>query len=147
MRTQTTDFLISKIAEEDLIEIYPLIAVEGGSCLWPTKLDLSFREKSVRSNPRQSKIEAVYATHLDAVHISKVKKAVFSVQADQGEQYSAFSQVDETAAQINQKKEKMRELGRDPDIYERLAKSFGYILCEFCEFIFLLLSPIDLGDG
>jgi len=84
-----------------------------------------YRCKSVRSNPRQSKIEAVYATHLDAVHISKVKKTVFSVQADQGEQYSAFSQVDETAAQINKKKEKMRELGRDPNIYERLAKSFA----------------------
>lgn len=92
-----------------------------------------YRCKSVRSNPRQSKIEAVYATHLDAVHISKVKKAVFSVQADQGEQYSAFSQVDETAAQIKEKKEKMRELGRDPNIYERLAKSFAPSIWEMTD--------------
>jgi DNA replication licensing factor MCM4 len=92
-----------------------------------------YRCKSVRSNPRQSKIEAVYSTHLDAVHVSKKKKAVFSVQKDERDRYASFTQVDQTTRQIEEKKRKLTELGEDPNIYERLAKSFAPSIWEMTD--------------
>jgi len=90
-----------------------------------------FRCRSVRSNPRQRKVESVYSTHLDAVHITKVKKTLFSVGLR--ESYAAFSQVDETTAQIDEKKRRMKELGQDPNIYERLARSFAPSIWEMTD--------------
>lgn len=91
-----------------------------------------YRCKSVRSNPRQTKVEAVYATHLDAVHISKKKKAIFNVQGA-GEEYSAFSETDHTALQVKEKKERLKLLGKDPNIYERLARSFAPSIWEMTD--------------
>lgn len=90
-----------------------------------------YRCRSVRSNPRQSKVESVYATHLDGVHISKIKKTVLSIGAR--DEYASFSQVEETSAQLEKKKKKMKELGKDPNIYERLAKSFAPSIWEMTD--------------
>lgn len=84
-----------------------------------------YRCRSVRSDPKRKKVESVFQTYLDAVHIQKVKKSVFTVRAEKSEQYSDFTQGDNTVKQIEVRKAKLREMGQSPDIYERLAKSFA----------------------
>merc|ERR1719400_1993288 len=44
-----------------------------------------------------------------------------------------FSQTEETAEQIRAKKERLRELGRDDQIYERLASSFAPSIWEMTD--------------
>jgi len=83
-----------------------------------------YRCRSIRSNPRRSTVESVFSTFLDAVHIQKVKKNSFTIQ-NKDEQYSSFSQKHKTGKQLKDRNKKLEEMGRDPNIYERLAESFA----------------------
>jgi len=87
-----------------------------------------YRCESVRKNPRRAAVESVYHTFVDVVHVLKKRKMQFLKKENEMqdlEEYSTWTQVEETSAEQELKRRKLEELGQDPDIYERLVKSFA----------------------
>lgn len=88
-----------------------------------------YSARPYRTNQKRRTTEAVYHTSVDAVHIRKSRSGQISVEdatADEGSQYhTEFDETDETAAERKKKLERVKKLGRDPNIYAKLTRSLA----------------------
>ena len=96
-----------------------------------------YRASAIRLNPRRRVIESVYKTYIDSVHIKKNKSTQFSVEEaestgiadgdeiDDSDYFSQFNENDESSILREERIEKIKELGSNPNIYEILVKSLA----------------------
>ena len=73
-----------------------------------------YRATPVRMNPRQRNVKSVYKVHIDVVHFRKSdKKRLHESDPDSALRFT------------QERTDKLTELSRTPDIYERLSKALG----------------------
>lgn len=96
-----------------------------------------YRASAIRLNPRRRVIESVYKTYIDSVHIKKSKASSFSVEEpestgradheslDDQDYFSKFNENDESDTFREQRVNRIKELGANPNIYEILVKSLA----------------------
>jgi len=88
-----------------------------------------YRVQPQRINSRRTQVDSVYRTFLDSVHIRKARSGVFSVENSkssvESEFYTNFDEGDETQAVIDDKIKRVRNMGRDPNIYQKLVNSLA----------------------
>ncbi|UYV66053.1 MCM4, partial [Cordylochernes scorpioides] len=75
-----------------------------------------YRAVPVRPNPKMRTVRAVYRTHIDVVHFRKIDNKRLYEDTDDAEQTKRFT---------TEKIEKLKELSKLPDIYERLANAIA----------------------
>uniref|UniRef100_A0A2L2XZ57 DNA replication licensing factor MCM4 n=2 Tax=Parasteatoda tepidariorum TaxID=114398 RepID=A0A2L2XZ57_PARTP len=94
-------------AHNDLVD-----SVQPGDRITVTGI---YRAMSTRVNPKQRNIKAVYRTHVDVIHFRKVDTKRLHEDIEDGVDIR-FSP---------ERIEKLKELSRLPDIYERLARALA----------------------
>merc|ERR1719204_2738217 len=88
-----------------------------------------YRVKAPRINAKRGSVDSVYRTFLDANHIRKSRKGMVSAEdaaaVATSEFATQFDEKDETDAMREARDEKLMELGKNPNIYEILARSLA----------------------
>ena len=73
-----------------------------------------YRATPVRMNPRQRNVKSVYRVHIDVIHFRKSdKKRLHESDPDSGVRFT------------QERIDKLTEISKMPDIYERLSKALG----------------------
>jgi len=91
-----------------------------------------FRVKASRVNSRQRREDTVFRTYIDSVHIKKKRAGTISADQEKQEKMEdgneniiEFDETDETQALRRSREEEIIELGKDPNIYEKLTRSLA----------------------
>ncbi|XVF45357.1 hypothetical protein PTKIN_Ptkin02bG0199300 [Pterospermum kingtungense] len=88
-----------------------------------------YRAMSVRVGPSQRTVKSLFKTYIDCLHIKKTDKSRMmtedSVDIDKGSQ-----RVEDDVQFDEGKVEELKELLKQPDIYERLTRSLAPNICE-----------------
>lgn len=87
-----------------------------------------FRGNSVRVNPRQRTMKALFKTYVDVLHIQKVDKKrlgidVSTIEQELSEQVAG--DVEQTRKVTEEEEEKIKETARRGDVYELLSRSLA----------------------
>ncbi|KAK1314594.1 Protein PROLIFERA [Acorus calamus] len=90
-----------------------------------------YRAMSIRVGPTQRTVKSIFKTYIDCLHLKKTDKS--RVQADDpmecdGGNGSSINRGDEhedDSSDYEQRVEQLKELAKQPDIYERLTKSLA----------------------
>ncbi|ETN98041.1 hypothetical protein RFI_39481 [Reticulomyxa filosa] len=84
---------------------------------------------AIRANPRRRQIQAVYKTYVDALHVKKSKSNQFTVESSKSQKdtdsFTTFEELDESEARRETRIRQLKDLGRDPNIYEKLVRSLA----------------------
>ncbi|EAY21962.1 MCM2/3/5 family protein [Trichomonas vaginalis G3] len=87
-----------------------------------------WRAMPARINPRVRTLHSVYRTYIDVVHIKKnLDRAI------ENEDLNGFNEATLTAAQKKAKEDRCIVLSKDPEIYDKLIKSFAPSIWEMEE--------------
>ncbi|KAH9326346.1 hypothetical protein KI387_006524, partial [Taxus chinensis] len=89
-----------------------------------------FRAMTVRVGPNQRTVKSLFKTYIDCLHLKKADKT--RMQADDpmerdanSDSFASFPEGDMAPADYEAKIEKLKELSRQLDIYERLTRSLA----------------------
>jgi len=114
-----TPHTVTIFAHDDLVDI-----VKPGDRVEVTGV---FRAQPVRVNPRRRTVRTVFRTFVDAVHFKKIDNrklnAPDTVDASMSEAVTEYGETDATRGMREEEEQKILELSRDPNIYERLVAS------------------------
>ena len=106
-----------------------------------------YRASAIRRNPRRRVVEAVYKTYIDVVHIHKIQnnellsgiRGIVNSEQEDTEMAGGAGGSQEAGAGLGaglglsvsqsvrrqEREDEIKELGQDPNIYERLTNSFA----------------------
>jgi len=88
-----------------------------------------YRAKEYRANSKRRTVEAVYRTFIDAVHVRKSAGGRMSAEdssaEDTSDYHTTFNESDETENMKEERKKKILDMGKDPEIYEKLVRSIA----------------------
>lgn len=88
-----------------------------------------FRADTKRVSRRLKSVRTVYRTYLDALHFKKCHPNRLSAEdskaAKDSESYTPFEESDVALSVIREREARLREISKDPDIYEKLTRSFA----------------------
>lgn len=81
------------------------------------------RAVGFRTNPRTRQLSSVFRTYIDAVHIPETARRKGDGKASSNELLDSFTNADELRSVREEMERQMKELGADPEIYEKLTRS------------------------
>ena len=92
-----------------------------------------YRANPIRLNPKKRTIQSVYRTYIDSVHIRKSIKNQITVEdskisdtaKEYNEYHTSFDETDQLMSDRDSELQQIKDLAKDPNIYERLAKSIA----------------------
>lgn len=88
-----------------------------------------FRAVPVRSNPRRRSVHSVYKTYIDVIHFRKSAKGRLTAEdatAEEGSEFhTTFDEGDETTHIRDERRARLEELSRDPEIYNKLTAALA----------------------
>eukprot|EP00250_Pteridium_aquilinum_P010421 c19376_g1_i1 orf=124-2694(-) len=89
-----------------------------------------FRAMSVRVGPTQRTLRSLFKTYIDCLHLKKADKSRMQAEDPlerdiQNENYASFQEGDTSPLEQEEQIQKLRELSKMPDIYERLTRSLA----------------------
>ena len=83
----------------------------------------------VRVNQHRRNIKALYRSYIDAIHIKKAFKKKLKTENSRvgtnSEFFTTFDETDCTTADVKEKEARLRNLAKDPNIYQKLVNSLG----------------------
>lgn len=82
-----------------------------------------YRAMTVRVGSTQRTVKSVFKTYIDCLHIMKADHG--KLQAEDAMEENESTKNDEVSADYQDKVEKLKELSKQPDIYERLTRSLA----------------------
>lgn len=117
-----------------------------------------FRAMSVRVGPNQRTVKSLFKTYIDCLHLKKADKTRLQAEDPMerdvtSDSFASFQEGDISAAQYEAKVEKLKELSRQPDIYEKLTRSLAPSIWELEDVKKGLLcqlfggTPVKLATG
>ncbi|KAL3515124.1 hypothetical protein ACH5RR_022026 [Cinchona calisaya] len=83
-----------------------------------------YRAMTVRIGPTQRTVKSLFKTYIDCLHLKKTDKSRMQAE-DPMETENSSARSDEETLDHEDKVEKLKELSRQPDIYERLTRSLA----------------------
>ncbi|KAG9441779.1 hypothetical protein H6P81_017633 [Aristolochia fimbriata] len=85
-----------------------------------------YRAMSVRVGPTQRTVKSIFKTYVDCLHLKKTDKSRLQAEDPmEGVIGSIGSQTADVSPDYEEKVEKLKELSKQPDIYDRLARSLA----------------------
>ncbi|KAK4477135.1 hypothetical protein RD792_016346, partial [Penstemon davidsonii] len=84
-----------------------------------------YRAMGVRIGQTQRTVKSIYKTYIDCLHIKKTDKSRMHLEDPMETENGASRDDNESTLNYEDKVEKLRELSRQPDIYERLTNSLA----------------------
>ncbi|KAK2978268.1 hypothetical protein RJ640_017119 [Escallonia rubra] len=85
-----------------------------------------YRAMSVRVGPTQRTVKSLFKTYIDCLHLKKTDKSRMQAEDPMEIETGSSRNIDEDAPlDYEGKVEKLKELSRQPDIYDRLTKSLA----------------------
>ncbi|GLJ06335.1 hypothetical protein SUGI_0036660 [Cryptomeria japonica] len=89
-----------------------------------------FRAMTVRVGPNQRVVKSLFKTYIDCLHLKKADKTRLRAEDPMerdanSDSFASFQEGDMSPADYEAKIEKLKELSRLPDIYERLTRSLA----------------------
>ncbi|KAJ7556567.1 hypothetical protein O6H91_05G088500 [Diphasiastrum complanatum] len=89
-----------------------------------------FRAVPVRVGPTQRTLKSLYKTYIDCLHLKKADKGRMQAEDPlernvESDTFASFPETDFSPAEHEANVEKLKELSRLPDIYERLTRSLA----------------------
>eukprot|EP01018_Ginkgo_biloba_P013305 Gb_36024 [translate_table: standard] len=89
-----------------------------------------FRAMTVRVGPNQRTVKSLFKTYIDCLHLKKADKSRMQAEDPMerdvnSDSFASFHEGDVSSVEYEAKVEKLKELSRQPDIYERLTRSLA----------------------
>lgn len=84
-----------------------------------------YRAMSVRIGPTQRTVKSLFKTYIDCLHMKKTDKSRMNREDPMDCDPSDVADGEGDSADFNEKVEKLKELAKQPDIYDRLTKSLA----------------------
>lgn len=116
-----TPHTVSCFVFDDLVDV-----VKPGDRVTVTGI---FKARGVRPNPRKRNLNSLFQTYVDVIHFRKSERARVSAEdphAEMGSEFfTHFDETDAPSAAVQERERKLRELGSQPDIYDRLVTSLA----------------------
>jgi len=84
-----------------------------------------YRAMSVRIGPTQRTVKSLFKTYIDCLHMKKTDKSRMNREDPMDDDPSDVADGEGDSADFNEKVEKLKELAKQPDIYDRLTKSLA----------------------
>ncbi|KAL7125408.1 hypothetical protein ABFS83_14G115500 [Erythranthe nasuta] len=84
-----------------------------------------YRAMSVRIGQTQRSVKSIYKTYIDCLHLKTTDKSRMRVEDPMETEDEASQNRDKSTASHEDEVEKLKELSKQPDIYERLTRSLA----------------------
>lgn len=84
-----------------------------------------YRAMSVRVGPTQRTVKSLFKTYIDCLHLKKTDKSRMNAEDPMEVENGSSRNDEDTPHNYEDKVEQLKELSRQPDIYERLTKSLA----------------------
>lgn len=84
-----------------------------------------YRAMSLRVGPTQRTVKSLFKTYIDCLHIKKTDKSRMNTEDPFGSETSSGKNEEDTSFAFQDKVEKLKELSKLPDIYDRLTRSLA----------------------
>ncbi|KAH6767202.1 Minichromosome maintenance family protein [Perilla frutescens var. hirtella] len=84
-----------------------------------------YRAMSVRVGQTQRTVKSIFKTYIDCLHLKKTDKSRMQVEDPMETENGTSAKDDESTPNYEVNVEKLKELSRQPDIYERLTRSLA----------------------
>ncbi|GAB4837860.1 DNA replication licensing factor, mcm4 component [Ancistrocladus abbreviatus] len=84
-----------------------------------------YRAMSVRVGPTQRTVKSLFKTYIDCLHIKKTDRSRMQTEDPLEVEYGSNRNEDDTPLDYQDKVEQLKELSKQPDIYDRLTRSLA----------------------
>ncbi|CAK9142063.1 unnamed protein product [Ilex paraguariensis] len=99
--------------------------VDGGKPGDRAEVTGIYRAMSVRVGPTQRTVKSLFKTYIDCLHLKKTDKSRMHIEDRMDIENGSSRNDEETPLDYEDKVEQLKELSRQPDIYDRLTRSLA----------------------